>query len=517
MKLKNVRIIFLKELADIVRDRRTLGFMVLLPILFIPGIMWVLGKVIDSGEKRLREDVSILAVVGGEHAPSMVRLLDGLENASDPTFLAEVGDPLLAEGLMHILSPEETADAMMAAGSMDTERLEGARFISTVDFDPVTEAGKELFAGGRPDFLADGARLRLLSSSQALDRMEQAELEDLTDPALIADRQRLRNLPDAERASFEEDLAAFDVLKRELAAGLEARSFHALLVFHEGFGDALHGDGTAHYSVLYDEPQEKSSIARRKVVGFLDRLSEGLVRSRVVDHGLPGTVLDPFSSETVNVGRKRNVLALFLPYVVILMCFAGAIYPAIDLGAGEKERGTLETLLVTPAARTELVFGKFLVITLAALVASMLNIASLTVTMKLGLMAEAAVSGLELDPKAILLSVVLMLPVAALFAAVLLAISIFAKSFKEAQSYTAPINMGIIVPAFFSMIPGIELTIPLALVPLVNVSLALKEAWAGIFQWDCLAVLVVSSAVYAGAALLFCVKWFQREEVLFRT
>jgi sodium transport system permease protein len=327
----------------------------------------------------------------------------------------------------------------------------------------------------------------------------------------------LRNLSEAERAALDEQLADFDAMRRELAAGLEAGAFHAVLVFHDGFGDALHGDGTARYSVLYDEPQEKSSIARRKVIGFLDRLSEGLVRSRIVDHGLSATVLDPLSSEAVNVGRERNMLALFLPYVVILMCFAGAIYPAIDLGAGEKERGTLETLLVTPADRIELVLGKFLVITLGALTAAMLNIASLTVTMKLGLLAEAAVSGLELDPKAIILSAVLMLPVAALFASVLLALSIFAKTFKEAQSYTAPINMAIIVPAFFSMIPGIELTIPLALVPLVNVSLALKEAWAGIFQWDCLAVLVVSSAVYAAAALVFCVKWFQREEVLFRT
>jgi sodium transport system permease protein len=517
MRLKNVGIIFRKEVTDIVRDRRTLGFMVLLPILVIPGLMWVLGKVADSGKKRLQENTSILAIVGGDQTPSMVRLLEGLGNAADPGFLTELDDPLLADGLMHLMSPEEAADAFMAMSSIDPEKLEGARFLSVVDFEPATAAGKELFAGGPPEFLADAARLRLLSSAQALERMDEAAQEELADPALIADRQRLRNLSEAERAALDEQLADFDAMRRELAAGLEAGAFHAVLVFHDGFGDALHGDGTARYSVLYDEPQEKSSIARRKVIGFLDRLSEGLVRSRIVDHGLSATVLDPLSSEAVNVGRERNMLALFLPYVVILMCFAGAIYPAIDLGAGEKERGTLETLLVTPADRIELVLGKFLVITLGALTAAMLNIASLTVTMKLGLLAEAAVSGLELDPKAIILSAVLMLPVAALFASVLLALSIFAKTFKEAQSYTAPINMAIIVPAFFSMIPGIELTIPLALVPLVNVSLALKEAWAGIFQWDCLAVLVVSSAVYAAAALVFCVKWFQREEVLFRT
>ena len=319
------------------------------------------------------------------------------------------------------------------------------------------------------------------------------------------------------RETFDAELTDFEALQRDVAAAIEARTFHAVLVLHEGFDEALQNDGTAHYSVLYDEAQEKSSVARRKVSGFLDRLSDGLVRARIVDHNLDRTLLDPFASEELNVGRERSILAFLLPYIVILMCFAGAIYPAIDLGAGEKERGTLETLLVTPAARSELVLGKFLVITLAAVVASLLNIASLTVTMKMGLISDIAASSLTIDPMAVALSALLMLPVAALFASALLAVSIFAKSFKEAQSYSAPINMAIIVPAFFSFIPGIELTIPLSFVPLVNVSLALKEAWGGIFQWDCIAVIMASSAVYAGLALLFCVKWFQREQVLFRT
>jgi sodium transport system permease protein len=133
------------------------------------------------------------------------------------------------------------------------------------------------------------------------------------------------------------------------------------------------------------------------------------------------------------------------------------------------------------------------------------------------MMKEIGATGIRFEPMAVLVSALSMLPVAALFAAALLAISIFARTYKEAQSYTGPLQIAVIIPALVSFMPGIELTRSLALVPLVNVSLVLKEAWSGIFQWDCIAILLVSSAAYAAIMLAFCVRWFQREEVLFRT
>ncbi len=72
-----------------------------------------------------------------------------------------------------------------------------------------------------------------------------------------SDRQRLENLSAEKRRAVDAEVAALEVLRHELTAGVEARDFHAVLVFHEGFDEALHSDGTAHYSVLYDESQEK--------------------------------------------------------------------------------------------------------------------------------------------------------------------------------------------------------------------------------------------------------------------
>lgn len=526
MTIRNLRIVFAKELVDITRDRRTLIFMILVPILVMPGLFGLIGKLTSSGVERLREQTSVVAIVGGERAPSMVRLLRGLDAAAgNPTFLIELADPTLAGGLMHMLTPEETADVMEIVAAdreaLSEDDLGDARFLDVVDFEAQTAVGKNVYVRGPPSFLADAARLRLLGSARilrergALDEEPQArKLEDLR---LLADRRRLAAMSDEERAVVDADLAALDVFGQELTAALEAERYHAVVIFHEGFQEALAADGTARYSVLYDDSIDKSGVARSKVSGFLDKLSTGIVRSRVVGLDLDASVLRPLARAEINVGRERSVLAVLLPYIVILMCLLGAIFPAIDLGAGEKERGTLETLLVTPARRIELVLGKFLVITASALVAAMLNIASLTLSVKLGMLEGIGATGITFEPMAVAVSVLAMLPVSALFAAALLAISIFAKSFKEANSYAGPMQIAVIVPALVSFIPGIELTLPLALVPLVSVSLALKEAWSGIFQWDAIAVLLISSAVYAAAMLAFCVRWFQREEVLFRT
>ncbi len=534
MSMRNLSIVFRKEILDIVRDRRTLIFMILLPVVVLPGLFGLMGKLTTSGVQRLREDTSTVALIGEQNAPSMGRLIRGLDQASgNMGFFMELADPVLAGGLRHMLTAEETEDVQLAAAaresmeerSLSDDDLGDARFLDLVEFEPATDAGRALFGDGVPAFLDDAARTRLVGSARVLveqgfldaDETETPDPARLEDLGVMADYERIKGMSPAEYEALEQDLEALSVFGQELTAALESNRYHAILVLHDGFADDLHNDGTARYSIFYDESVDKSAITDRKVSSFLDRLSTGIVRWRVVGHDLQPTVLTPMTESEINVGRDRSILAVLLPYIVILMCFLGAIFPAIDLGAGEKERGTLETLLVTPAKRTELVMGKFLVITLSALIAAMLNIASLTMSVKLGIMKAMGATGLQFDPMAVLISAISILPVAALFAAALLALSIFARSYKEGQSYTGPIQFVVIVPALVSFIPGIELTIPLAMVPLVNVSLVLKEAWSGIFQWDCIAVLLISSAAYAAAMLAFCVKWFQREEVLFRT
>jgi sodium transport system permease protein len=106
-------------------------------------------------------------------------------------------------------------------------------------------------------------------------------------------------------------------------------------------------------------------------------------------------------------------------------------------------------------------------------------------------------------------------PVAVLFSAVLMTISLFAKTFKEAQSYLTPMTFVVIVPAIAAALPGIELTSKLALVPILNVSLLCKELVTGTYHWNYIALIFFGTCFYAGIALFLAVKMFQRESVLF--
>ena len=110
----------------------------------------------------------------------------------------------------------------------------------------------------------------------------------------------------------------------------------------------------------------------------------------------------------------------------------------------------------------------------------------------------------------------LIIPIAVFFSAAILTLSIYARSFKEAQSIVTPLNIVIIIPAAIGMMPGMELNTITALVPILNVSLATKEMLSGSTDWFLLTEVYVSLFVLAGLSLWFCVKWFNREDIIFR-
>jgi sodium transport system permease protein len=121
-----------------------------------------------------------------------------------------------------------------------------------------------------------------------------------------------------------------------------------------------------------------------------------------------------------------------------------------------------------------------------------------------------------IDPAGILGVFAMIAPVAMLFAALLLTISLFAKSYKEAQSYVSPLIIVVLLPAMMGMLPGIELTAKTALVPILNLSLVCKEMLSGVWHWPYIALIFGSTVVYAAAAVALCVRMFNREDVMFR-
>src|SRR6266566_2789253 len=125
---------------------------------------------------------------------------------------------------------------------------------------------------------------------------------------------------------------------------------------------------------------------------------------------------------------------------------------------------------------------------------------------------DASVMQLHIGLPTVLAVFLMALPLAVLFAAVLLTIALFAKSYKEAQSYLTPMTFIVVIPAVASLMPGVELTPKLALVPILNTSLVCKDIVAGTYHWNSIALIFLSTCVYAAAALFLAVKMFQRED-----
>ena len=305
-----------------------------------------------------------------------------------------------------------------------------------------------------------------------------------------------------------------------------------------GFEAALRAGEVKTVTIFHYEGEMKSGMGASEVEKFLRAFREKTVEARLADRGLPLALIKPFETTRQNVAPPEkvggNIAGGFIPYLIIMLCFTGAMYPAIDLTAGEKERGTMETLLCSPVNRLNIVLGKFLMVLTGSLATIALSLASMTLTILIGgnLMsagkgmgamsggAAGANSGSDfipfIDPVGVLGVFAMIAPVAVLFAAVLLAVSLFAKSYKEAQSYVAPLIFVIILPAMIGMLPGVELSAKTALVPILNLSLVCKEMLSGVWNWGYIAIIFGSTSVYAAAALAVTVRMFNREDVIFR-
>jgi sodium transport system permease protein len=279
--------------------------------------------------------------------------------------------------------------------------------------------------------------------------------------------------------------------------------------------------------IYYYEGEMLSGLAVQRLQLFFQELRNKTVQERLAARSLPATLLIPFEVKPKNVAPPEKVsgaaLGGVIAYMIIVFCLTGAMYPAMDLTAGEKERGTIETILCSPVARRDLVLGKFFTVLAASLVTAGLSFGSLLATFRLARQMKPGAGGqmatqlpMQFDLGRLLAVVAMLLPVAVMFSAALLAVSMLAKSYKEAQTYLTPLLLVAVLPAMLAMMPGVELNAKLALVPVLNTGLLSKEIFTGTSPWRYVLLVSVSSCVYAAAALWGTAKLFEREDVLFR-
>jgi sodium transport system permease protein len=397
--MRTIVTVFHKELIDTIRDKRTIVFMVVIPLLLFPILFQIMFKVQRSQEaKAKRQDLRVACVMKGNAA----RFVEILRARDDVVVRLDV--------------PQDSVTSFIRRDSLD-----GA-FLFEADFDEEV-AG---LSAGRVDFYYTSA------NGQSIVRNRMSALIEEYEAELLEAR--------FERLDLDE----------EIVEGVDLRR-HNVATMQERFGKEVGG---------------------------------------------------------------------FLPYIFIIFCFMGAMYPAIDLGAGEKERGTMETLLTAPVNRFHILLGKFGVVVLSGVLSAIISMVGLFIGLKRaeGIPPEifdTIVKILGWGNIAMLFS--LLLPLTVFFAGVLLSVSLSAKTFKEAQSLISPLNVAIILPAALAMIPGIEMNMTTALIPVLNVSLASKEIIAGTMSTGHLTLVYASLIVLALASLYGSVWWFKRESTIFRT
>jgi sodium transport system permease protein len=312
---------------------------------------------------------------------------------------------------------------------------------------------------------------------------------------------------------------------------LDERKFDLILEAAPGFFNELDaGDDPAMaqrpaLTIHARRDDERSRLAMRRLTPLLDRWKHDLRKVRLVRKGLTERFLDPFElvrpeEDGVSSATQENVADLVIrvfPFMLVMWSLAGALYPAVDLCAGEKERGTMETLLITPAGREEIVLGKFLTIWVFSSGTALLNLLSMGIatTLFAGYLPHGGIS-----PPSLLWCVLLSLPQSAFFSALSLAIGAYARSSKEGQYYLMPLFVVTMPLIFLTLAPGVELNPLYSLVPVTGVALLMQKLMKATtfaeIPWAYFVPVLAPIGIYSWLALRWAIAQFNREEVLFR-
>jgi sodium transport system permease protein len=429
MDISKIWVVFRKEILDIIRDRRTVIFMIVMPLIFIPALMYLMSMFTLGSARGIAEKNSRVAVVGAEDAKDLVNFLK-------------------------------------------TEQRER--------FNPPGESELDIFA-----------------------------IENQSGVNAFIDV--VNDVP--------------GVTNGDDRALIEAKKVDAVLVIPPDFQNQLGSNSPGlNLRIDYISTNDRSEKAYNRLRNSLRTYRERVIENRLTAASLDKKIIEPFETATQDLASKKEkageVFGRILPYMIILMAFNGAMFPAINMAAGEKEQKTLETLLASPAKRIDLVTGKFLVIVLSGIISSVFSLIGLYYGFSMGEIGRRLkeVMTLSIDTQTIVLAVLLVLPLAFVFAGILLTISVFARSYREAQGYMGPLTIVIILPAFASFLPGVELDYTLSLIPIVNVSLVLKKVLAGqgmeVMPYYILTFL--STIVFAAIMIWISARMFKNENAIFK-
>lgn len=324
-----------------------------------------------------------------------------------------------------------------------------------------------------------------------------------------------------------EEVASESDVREQAQSWVGNGSYDTVIVFPPEFAEeGAEGGGEAtSIDLFYNVASDQSMVARERAIGILNTWRGGWVRERLSDSGIQLSVLDPFKLNDIDIAPERTREAAFwsklLPFIMLVWAMTGAFYPAIDLVAGEKERGTLETLLCSPALRSEIVWGKLGAVTSFSMMTATLNAGSMLVTSsfvfkQIGFAGPGADMGTPpIGPMLWLL--VALVPLSMLFSATALAVAAMARSSKEGQYYLMPLMMVTLPLVMLPMLPGTTLSAGTSLIPVTGMFLLVRSLVEGQYTEALMHLPLVM--LVTGTCLWLATRWAQRqfesESVLF--
>jgi len=330
------------------------------------------------------------------------------------------------------------------------------------------------------------------------------------------------------RKAIEEEEHFEVVTSRKPEEDLKSGKIQLLISAPSNLDALLEKGEQAKIVVSFDGGSDLSRSALARLEERLKGWGKGLLEERLEKRGIPREYIEPLVLERKNIAPPQRVGAFFigkaLAFLLVIMALLGAFYPAVDVVAGEKERGTLETLLSSPAGRFEIVLAKVLAVSVASLATAVANLFSMGVTLfavkHLILASLPAGAKLPIEfgisTSAILLGIPVLVALAFFFSAVCVVASTLARSAKEAQYYLSPIVLAVIPLSLAGMVPDVSLSARLALVPVVGPTLLFKEMLLGEFNLAGILVTFGSTFAWGFLATLVASRLFETEGALFR-
>jgi ABC-2 type transport system permease protein/sodium transport system permease protein len=291
----------------------------------------------------------------------------------------------------------------------------------------------------------------------------------------------------------------------------------AVIARHGLSADHAHGLETPMtWELVYRMGSVTSEAALNEVETRLDAFNAHALDAELKKLGVTAAMPAPTIRHPIRFsGAPIFSLAALIPLVLVLMTVTGAVYPAIDLTAGERERGTLEMLIAAPVPRLGLLLAKYAAVLTVALLTALVNLTAMTITVHSTGLATSLLGAGGMSAGVVIKVLLLLALFAAFFSAILLAITSYARSFKEAQAYIIPLMLLCLVPGVLCMMPSLMFTSWMSVTPLVNILMLARDLLEGSVQPGLAAAAVLSTAFYVAAAIALAARIFGTDAILY--